>query len=422
MDLEAVERLAGALKPTSIIGLLLTVVLLFGFQAETIVAQPGRVVLIAIPLLIQSYGVFAIALWPRACAQAALQRGAAPAAMIGTSNFFELAVAVAIKPSSDWPLGAAFAIVVGVLIEVPVMLSARRLREPNPSLVPCYCRLKHLGNGCGRQRRYSQLPCPNSEAEPPITSNVTSKDDPTRCVPELGETDHQAVQNGVLDSIKSGEQREVDGFNLAGPRRVGVNMHAFLRKHAQFHLPSCRNDGRVHEDSVFLGVAGLPNQRIGIRWASSCTWGRKTAVLTVRPCRHGAQPLVHGHPSTAESSPRARASWQAGATSHHLLLDALPEATTSLEAEERALADLIGLLLGSGSCLCQGLLEPDGVVLVLVDVQLEVVDLFILEAGALEACDDRRKHPRNRPLGDPVRGHRGPPGRGAGCTAPGACG
>lgn len=117
----AIERLAARLKPTSILGLLLTVVLLFGFQAETLVAQPGRVVLIAIPLLIQSYGIFAIAY-----GLARLMRlpfdVAAPAAMIGTSNFFELAVAVAIS-LFGLSSGAALATVVGVLIEVPVMLS-----------------------------------------------------------------------------------------------------------------------------------------------------------------------------------------------------------------------------------------------------------------------------------------------------------
>lgn len=118
---EAVERLAGALKPTSIIGLLLTVVLLFGFQAETIVAQPGRVVLIAIPLLIQSYGIFAIA-YGLARVLKLPFNVAAPAAMIGTSNFFELAVAVAIS-LFGLASGAALATVVGVLIEVPVMLS-----------------------------------------------------------------------------------------------------------------------------------------------------------------------------------------------------------------------------------------------------------------------------------------------------------
>ena len=116
-----IERLAGKLKPASIVGLLLTVVLLFGFQAETIVKQPGRVVLIAIPLLIQSYGIFAIA-YGLARAMKLPFTIAAPAAMIGTSNFFELAVAVAIS-LFGLASGAALATVVGVLIEVPVMLS-----------------------------------------------------------------------------------------------------------------------------------------------------------------------------------------------------------------------------------------------------------------------------------------------------------
>ena len=119
--LSAVESLAAKLKATSIIGLLLTVVLLFGFQAETIVDQPSRVLMIAVPLLIQSYGIFAIAY-----AAARLLKlpfdVAAPAAMIGTSNFFELAVAVAIS-LFGLNSGAALATVVGVLVEVPVMLS-----------------------------------------------------------------------------------------------------------------------------------------------------------------------------------------------------------------------------------------------------------------------------------------------------------
>jgi ACR3 family arsenite transporter len=118
---KAIERLASKLKPTSIVGLLLTVVLLFGFQAETIVEQPGRVVLIAIPLLIQSYGIFAIA-YGLARVLKLPFNVAAPAAMIGTSNFFELAVAVAIS-LFGLASGAALATVVGVLIEVPVMLS-----------------------------------------------------------------------------------------------------------------------------------------------------------------------------------------------------------------------------------------------------------------------------------------------------------
>jgi ACR3 family arsenite transporter len=117
----ALERLGQHLKPTSILGLLLTVVLLFGFQAQTIVAQPLRVALIAVPLLLQSYGIFAIA-YGMAKALRLPFSIAAPAAMIGTSNFFELAVAVAIS-LFGLDSGAALATVVGVLIEVPVMLS-----------------------------------------------------------------------------------------------------------------------------------------------------------------------------------------------------------------------------------------------------------------------------------------------------------
>tara|TARA_B100001121_G_scaffold12788_1_gene10669 strand:+ start:177 stop:1184 length:1008 start_codon:yes stop_codon:yes gene_type:complete len=118
------ERLASlldALKPYSIAGLLGTVVLLFGLQAETIVAQPLDIVLIAIPLLIQTYGIFAVAYlaarWWRV-----EHAVAAPCALIGTSNFFELAVAVAIS-LFGLHSGAALATVVGVLVEVPVMLS-----------------------------------------------------------------------------------------------------------------------------------------------------------------------------------------------------------------------------------------------------------------------------------------------------------
>ena len=109
------------LKPVSIAGLLATVVLLFGFQAETILAKPLAIVLIAIPLLIQTYGIFAIA-YGAAKAMKLPHNIAAPACMIGTSNFFELAVAVAIS-LFGLQSGAALATVVGVLVEVPVMLT-----------------------------------------------------------------------------------------------------------------------------------------------------------------------------------------------------------------------------------------------------------------------------------------------------------
>ncbi|EAQ95682.2 arsenical-resistance protein [Congregibacter litoralis KT71] len=118
---DAVHRFTARVKPFSVLGLLATVVLLFGFQAQTIIDRPVLIALIAVPLLIQSYGVFALAYgW------AYLWRvpfdTAAPAALIGTSNFFELAVAVAIS-LFGLNSGAALATVVGVLVEVPVMLS-----------------------------------------------------------------------------------------------------------------------------------------------------------------------------------------------------------------------------------------------------------------------------------------------------------
>ena len=109
------------LKPWSMIGLLSTIVILFGLQAETIVAKPLVIALIAIPLLIQTYGIFAIG-YVAAQRLRLSHNVAAPACMIGTSNFFELAVAVAIS-LFGLNSGAALATVVGVLVEVPVMLS-----------------------------------------------------------------------------------------------------------------------------------------------------------------------------------------------------------------------------------------------------------------------------------------------------------
>ena len=118
---KAVDDFVHTLKPVSILGLLATVVLLFGFQAETILAKPQAIVLIAIPLLIQTYGIFLVAFvaarWLRLP-----HNVAGPACLIGTSNFFELAVAVAIS-LFGLSSGAALATVVGVLVEVPVMLS-----------------------------------------------------------------------------------------------------------------------------------------------------------------------------------------------------------------------------------------------------------------------------------------------------------
>ncbi|AGH50684.1 arsenite efflux pump ACR3 [Sphingomonas sp. MM-1] len=117
----ALDALLRRLSPVSLVALLTTLVLLFGFQGEAILAQPLVIALLAVPILIQVYFNAGLAYW--------LSRRfgvawcvAAPAALIGASNFFELAVAAAIS-LFGLQSGAALATVVGVLVEVPVMLS-----------------------------------------------------------------------------------------------------------------------------------------------------------------------------------------------------------------------------------------------------------------------------------------------------------
>ena len=117
----AVAGFTARIKPFSILGLLATVVLLFGFQGRVILDQPALIALIAVPLLIQSYGIFAVG-YGAAYLWRVPYNVAAPCALIGTSNFFELAVAVAIG-LFGLNSGAALVTVVGVLVEVPVMLS-----------------------------------------------------------------------------------------------------------------------------------------------------------------------------------------------------------------------------------------------------------------------------------------------------------
>ncbi len=113
------------LKPVSIIALLTTLILLFAFQGETIIQRPLHILLIAIPLTLQTYFIF-FATWFAGRYLRMPHAICAPASMIGASNFFELAVAVAIS-LFGLESGAALATVVGVLIEVPVMLSLVRL-------------------------------------------------------------------------------------------------------------------------------------------------------------------------------------------------------------------------------------------------------------------------------------------------------
>ena len=129
-----IERLEQRLKPVAIGSLIVTVLVLFMVQARAILANPLAIVLIAIPLILQTYLVFWIsAQWMRFWHQP--QKVAAPGAMICASNFFELAVAVAIS-LFGLNSAAALATVVGVLVEVPVMLSLVMIANRNRKLFP----------------------------------------------------------------------------------------------------------------------------------------------------------------------------------------------------------------------------------------------------------------------------------------------
>lgn len=123
--MSSLQRMLGLLQPLSLIALLTTLVLLFGFQGEQIIAQPVIIALLAVPILIQVYFNAGLAyLLNRWSGEAHCV--AAPSALIGASNFFELAVAAAIS-LFGFHSGAALATVVGVLIEVPVMLSVVKI-------------------------------------------------------------------------------------------------------------------------------------------------------------------------------------------------------------------------------------------------------------------------------------------------------
>lgn len=118
---QALQQLLNQLQPCSMLGLLATLLLLFGFQGQQILAQPLVIALLAVPITIQVYFNSMLAYWLNKKLNVA-HCVAGPSALIGASNFFELAVATAIV-LFGFNSGAALATVVGVLIEVPVMLS-----------------------------------------------------------------------------------------------------------------------------------------------------------------------------------------------------------------------------------------------------------------------------------------------------------
>jgi ACR3 family arsenite transporter len=144
-------RLLGTLQPVALVALLVTLVLLFGFQGEQIIRQPLVIALLAVPIVIQVYFNSGLAyLLNRAAGEA--HRVAAPSALIGASNFFELAVAAAIS-LFGFESGAALATVVGVLIEVPVMLSVVKIVNATKSWYERGSAVRRNGSGIGQPRR-----------------------------------------------------------------------------------------------------------------------------------------------------------------------------------------------------------------------------------------------------------------------------
>jgi ACR3 family arsenite transporter len=146
----ALQRLLERLQPISLMALLTTLVMLFGFQGEQIIAQPLVIALLAVPILIQVYFNSGVAyLLNRWSGEAHCV--AAPSALIGASNFFELAVAAAIS-LFGFESGAALATVVGVLIEVPVMLSVVKIVNASKGWYERGAAVRRNGKAIGHAR------------------------------------------------------------------------------------------------------------------------------------------------------------------------------------------------------------------------------------------------------------------------------
>ena len=161
----ALRRLLDRLQPVSLVALLTTLVMLFGFQGEQIVAQPLVIALLAVPILIQVYFNSTLAyLLNRATGEAHCV--AAPSALIGASNFFELAVAAAIS-LFGFESGAALATVVGVLIEVPVMLSVVKIVNATRGWYERGAAVRRLADATGPLAAAGHAPAPRPDGGPP---------------------------------------------------------------------------------------------------------------------------------------------------------------------------------------------------------------------------------------------------------------
>ena len=162
----ALSRFLSTLQPVSLLALLATLVLLFGFQGQQILAQPLIIAMLAVPILIQVYFNSGLAyLLNRAAGEAHCV--AAPSALIGASNFFELAVAAAIS-LFGFNSGAALATVVGVLIEVPVMLSVVKIVNGTRGWYEAGATMRRRPEPTGRAARRMDVCSNNSSHRGPV--------------------------------------------------------------------------------------------------------------------------------------------------------------------------------------------------------------------------------------------------------------
>jgi len=199
-----------ALKPVTIIGLLLTLVILFAFQGNIIINNPFHILLIAVPLAIQTYFIFFIGyLWSKKWRLP--HNIASPAAMIGASNFFELSVAVAIS-LFGLKSGAALATVVGVLTEVPIMLSlvyfSNKTRDwfehgnIKTSVRKSYSKFLSEGSSCGCSGGSCCGPAKTAEE---MSKAVGYSDDEINAAPQGANLGFGCGNPVAIASLKEGE-------------------------------------------------------------------------------------------------------------------------------------------------------------------------------------------------------------------------
>ena len=273
----ALDRLLATLQPLSLVALLATLVLLFGFQGEQIIAQPAIIALLAVPILIQVYFNSGLAyLLNRLAGEQHCVAG--PSALIGASNFFELAVAAAIS-LFGFHSGAALATVVGVLIEVPVMLSVvwivnhskgwyergARVRRPRGKACAMTITIYH-NPACGTSR--NTLAMIRESGEEPDRHRVPGTPAEPRAP---GRADR-----GDADARAGAAAREGHALCRARPRRPEMDRRRAARLHAGASdpdQPADRRDAAGHAPVPAVGGGARP-----ARQPDAASSPRKTAT------------------------------------------------------------------------------------------------------------------------------------------------